>query len=103
MDQTEFQQLIKSKLERDCPHTAVIYRGVYDGCLTFALIPEHNPKFVGYAATGFPVYALVRPGDFEGYRLVSDLDLKITDHFFPPEQRNSSDERSDVYDLTIKF
>ncbi len=81
MDQTEFQLWMKSKLEKECPHTAVIFYGEYDGYLTFALITEQNPKYVGYAVTGFPVYALVLLGDFEHCRLVSDVDMKITKFF----------------------
>ena len=81
MDQTEFQQLIKSKLERDCPDTIISYLGEYKGQLAFSIDEKPAPGF-SVAITGFPVYALVALGDLEHYRLVSDLDLKITDHFF---------------------
>lgn len=102
MDQTEFQQVILQKLEKDCPNSNITYLGDYDGQLAFSIKLRTKPG-VRFVVTGYPVYALVEPGDFERYRLVSNLDFKITDHFFPPEQNSSSDDGISVYDLTIKF
>ena len=80
MDQTEFQQVILQKLEKDCPNSNITYLGDYDGQLAFS-IKLRTKLGVRFVVTGYPVYALVEPGDFERYRLVSDLDFKITDHF----------------------
>lgn len=80
MDQTEFQQLVMAKLEKDCPDTIISYLGEYKGQLAFSIDEKPAPGF-SVAVTGFPVYALVLLGDFEHCRLVSDVDMKITKFF----------------------
>ncbi len=101
MDQTEFQQLVLHKLEKECPNTIVTYLGEYEGLLAYSIDVQLAPG-ARYAITGFPVYALVEPGDFERYRLVSDMDFKITDHFFPARQDIDYPVKDELLDLHLE-
>ncbi len=94
MDQTQFQQQMQHRFEKSFPTAYVTFLGYYKGQLAFAIdekpADDDDDGDDSIVLTGYPVYVLVAPGDFEYYHLITDIDFKITDYFFPPKQSKDS-------------
>ncbi len=94
MEQTEFQQQVQRKLEKEFTTANVTFLGYYKGQqLAFAIDEKPaDDDDDSIALTGYYNYVLVDPGDFEHYHLITDTDFEITDYFFPPEQSKDSSD-----------